>query len=288
MDIVNERYRITIRQDPVYTMDSVDNKPYDMELRALSIEHGGGRYCVYEVAVEAFADGSETRIALIGDSCACVEDDSVLLKGDTLLILLNAAVAALSLEDMQYRIYTLDNAFGRYYAIYSIGSSYLIYGELEIQRADAMFRTVWTYSTQDILTNPQGLPLEIHDGRITVRDWDGNFHELDLDGNLLSYRKREPVVIRIDVSRVRTPEELQLLLKRELGMPEFYGLNWDAYWDAVTGLIKLPDRLILDGWHLYKKRWKDDAQKFEELMNRYEAQRLYSPCECIYVKYSAV
>ncbi|MFE9574497.1 barstar family protein [Streptomyces sp. NPDC006692] len=30
-------------------------------------------------------------------------------------------------------------------------------------------------------------------------------------------------------------------LEREFDFPYFYGRNWDAFWDAVTGLVEIPD-----------------------------------------------
>ncbi|MEU2605993.1 barstar family protein [Streptomyces albus] len=35
--------------------------------------------------------------------------------------------------------------------------------------------------------------------------------------------------ITIDVSEVTDERALHLLLKRELGFPDFYGMNWDAF-----------------------------------------------------------
>ncbi|MEU6540552.1 barstar family protein [Streptomyces sp. NPDC047000] len=41
-------------------------------------------------------------------------------------------------------------------------------------------------------------------------------------------------MITIDVSEVTDERALHLLLKRELGFPDFYGMNWDAFRDAIT------------------------------------------------------
>ena len=54
--------------------------------------------------------------------------------------------------------------------------------------------------------------------------------------------------IIIDITEISDSKELQLVLKKELGFPDFYGLNWDAFWDAITGLVELPDKLVLIGW----------------------------------------
>ncbi|MCX5079480.1 barstar family protein [Streptomyces sp. NPDC001940] len=55
-------------------------------------------------------------------------------------------------------------------------------------------------------------------------------------------------MITIDVSEVSGERSLHLLLMRELNFPEFYGMNWDAFWDAVTGLVSIPDHVRFLGW----------------------------------------
>ncbi|MEV5942307.1 barstar family protein [Streptomyces sp. NPDC051994] len=42
--------------------------------------------------------------------------------------------------------------------------------------------------------------------------------------------------------------ELHALLEREFDFPYFHGRNWDAFWDAVTGLVEIPDHLRFVGW----------------------------------------
>jgi len=54
--------------------------------------------------------------------------------------------------------------------------------------------------------------------------------------------------VLIDVSNVRTNEELHQLLKVSLGFPDFYGMNWAAFWDAITGLVMLPKKIRFVGW----------------------------------------
>jgi ribonuclease inhibitor len=53
--------------------------------------------------------------------------------------------------------------------------------------------------------------------------------------------------IRIDVSRVTNQLELHTLRADSLLFPSFYGRNWDAFWDAITGLVEMPDVLELEG-----------------------------------------
>ncbi|MGW1032219.1 barstar family protein [Streptomyces antibioticus] len=55
-------------------------------------------------------------------------------------------------------------------------------------------------------------------------------------------------MITIDASDVTDERALYLLLMRELGFPGFYGMNWGAFWDSITGLVWIPDHVRFLGW----------------------------------------
>ena len=95
-----------------------------------------------------------------------------------------------TMDPGSHDIHRIKNNFGTYYSIYPVGNNYIIYGELEVKMLDKAFREVWTYSTTDILINPD-YHLNIDDKQISFTDWDGNHHQLDMDGHLLCYKKRE-------------------------------------------------------------------------------------------------
>jgi RNAse (barnase) inhibitor barstar len=67
-------------------------------------------------------------------------------------------------------------------------------------------------------------------------------------------------VIKLDVSNVGSVRELHELLAETLGFPGFYGKNWDAFWDSITGLVQMPRRLVIIGWPNVVSHWSKDAQ----------------------------
>jgi RNAse (barnase) inhibitor barstar len=79
--------------------------------------------------------------------------------------------------------------------------------------------------------------------------------------------------IIIDLSSVKTIDDLHFVLKKELCFPEFYGMNWDAFWDAITGLVSMPKTLILKGWTNIEINFPKDSrimrQCFDELNEEY-------------------
>lgn len=76
----------------------------------------------------------------------------------------------------------------------------------------------------------------------------------------------------VDLSEVESPRQLQLALKRAFGFPQMYGMNWDAYWDAITGLVELPDEITFTGWARLTEKFPRDAEILRKLMDAYLAE----------------
>jgi ribonuclease inhibitor len=53
--------------------------------------------------------------------------------------------------------------------------------------------------------------------------------------------------MQIDISSVESEEQLHALLSSALSLPDFYGHNWDAFWDSITGMIELPANIEFIG-----------------------------------------
>lgn len=82
----------------------------------------------------------------------------------------------------------------------------------------------------------------------------------------------EPTVpdsVVIDLTGIRDAEELQRLLQRELKFPDFYGRNWNAFWDAVIGLVDLPYEVTFTGWAAFSAALPTEARKRRELLDDY-------------------
>ena len=79
-------------------------------------------------------------------------------------------------------------------------------------------------------------------------------------------------VVEIDLSAATTSRELHRLLARSLDFPDFYGHNWAAFWDAITGLVGMPRRLRLVGWAGMAARLPDEARHLRECLSDAAAQ----------------
>ena len=272
----SSHYRAELVPDPSYTIGSADNRPYDRIINPDGLGRGDfAKVC--RLAVERFETGEERQAALIGPKTWCVESCAV-LEESRLTVLMDRMVIRLSLDNFEIVCSRRLDVCGSMLALYPCGGDLILHGELEVLRLNRELQTVWTFSGRDLfasLTGERAFCLE--NGRIR--------YELSLDGELLSDRPApEKRILTIPVADAASPRELQQILKGSLGLPEWYGMNWDAFWDGITGLIRLPDILILEGWHVYKARWPEDARVMEGLLDRYNREAK-DACQVIYRYY---
>jgi ribonuclease inhibitor len=72
--------------------------------------------------------------------------------------------------------------------------------------------------------------------------------------------------IEIDVGEVQTTRGLHVLLREKLDFPEFYGHNWSAFWDAISGLVEIPTRIKFLNWDKLEQRLNFDARMLRQCL----------------------
>jgi len=78
--------------------------------------------------------------------------------------------------------------------------------------------------------------------------------------------------IEINVDNVNDSRQLQMVLKESLGFPDFYGKNWYAFWDAITGLVQLPEKIVFVNWKSLERSLPKEASYLEKVLNRYNEE----------------
>ncbi len=53
--------------------------------------------------------------------------------------------------------------------------------------------------------------------------------------------------MRSNLHQIKSDKQLHELLARAFGFPDFYGKNWDAFWDCITDLAALPPSIHFVG-----------------------------------------
>jgi ribonuclease inhibitor len=80
-------------------------------------------------------------------------------------------------------------------------------------------------------------------------------------------RKMRKPLIAVDMSEIASIDHLHQVLCEALDFPDWYGKNWDAFWDSITGLIEMPEQLQLIGWGVYAKRFPQDARIMKKCLD---------------------
>lgn len=73
-------------------------------------------------------------------------------------------------------------------------------------------------------------------------------------------------IVKIDLSRIQTPKDLHTTLGISLSFPDWYGQNWDAFWDAIIGLVEMPETLEFSGWDIFSERLPHDAKMLRQCL----------------------
>jgi RNAse (barnase) inhibitor barstar len=74
--------------------------------------------------------------------------------------------------------------------------------------------------------------------------------------------------VTVDLSDIHSPRQLHATLAAALDFPAIYGMNWDAFWDAITGLVEMPQQLELRGWQGLEERLPRDAAILRRILAR--------------------
>lgn len=73
----------------------------------------------------------------------------------------------------------------------------------------------------------------------------------------------------IDLTGIDTKAAFHMLMKRELGFPEWYGVSWDAFWDAIIAVVEMPDTVVLQHWQTFAQACPKDMQILHQIIADY-------------------
>ena len=185
MLLENENCCIRIEIDRTYTVNSADNRHYDVTLNPCNYKHSD-RTSTHSIHVDLFS--KEYRIALIGPETYISDCDCAVLENDTLTVLQDYSVTQINVTDGSVIRHVETDCFGCNYGIYRVDRGYVIYGEIVITMLDFDLVKKWSFSAEDIFASVTGkVPFELTDGMIHLYDFEDNYYEIDLDGNLIRH-----------------------------------------------------------------------------------------------------
>jgi len=90
-------------------------------------------------------------------------------------------------------------------------------------------------------------------------------------------------LVKVDISEIASVDHLHEVLSEALEFPGWYGRNWDAFWDSITGLVDMPEQLRLIGWGIFSERFPQDARIMKKCLDDMSNEL---PILAAYVEYS--
>ena len=180
MFLENEKCCIEIKIDECYTIDSTDNRYYDIVLNPCHYNRND-LWKTFSIHVNLFKH--EFYIALIGPFYA-YDSNCAILDNETLTVLQDNMITQIRITDGTMLRYIKFDCFGCNFAIYKVEKGYIIYGEIEITMLDFDFIKKWSFSGKDIfvsITNKHSF--EIQRNVICLYDFKDNYYKIDFEGN---------------------------------------------------------------------------------------------------------
>jgi hypothetical protein len=180
MILKNALCEINITSDSTYSVRSADNRHYDLEYNPGEYTRGDW-YDAFSIHIDLFY--KEYDVALVGEpsSDPCI---SAMLNDDILTVMKGSSISQINVVTGKLTLYKRFDCYGCTFGIYSIPNGYIVWGELEILRLDLNFEKIWSFMGRDIfVSQSDDSPFVLCEETIKLHDWEGNYYELDFDGN---------------------------------------------------------------------------------------------------------
>lgn len=191
----NSKFRVALFFDkPKFQLDSADSVPYEKLFNPLSFKKRDYYSSFCFVVLDEFIPDDELKQYVFITSPYFY--NSILLKDNELLVLLETTIITLDLTKMEINLIKCfsEQAFGCYFSIQQFDDGYIIHGELEIIKLDKEFNKLWEFSYKDIFVNlSDEETFKIIEDKIYLTDWNNDKITLDKNGNVIEvneYLKR--------------------------------------------------------------------------------------------------
>lgn len=77
-------------------------------------------------------------------------------------------------------------------------------------------------------------------------------------------------IYSIDFSNVEHYLEMHKTIQAALDFPEYYGCNWDAFWDCLTDLLGRPIHIEIIGLEVIERKFPSASQKLVEILKEFK------------------
>lgn len=74
----------------------------------------------------------------------------------------------------------------------------------------------------------------------------------------------------IDFTEVQYYIEMHLIIKKALDFPDYYGCNWDAFWDCLTDMYGDPIHIEIVGLDVIERKFDGSAKIMIEILREFK------------------
>lgn len=90
----------------------------------------------------------------------------------------------------------------------------------------------------------------------------------------------------IDFSKVEHYSEMHKVIQEALNFPDYYGQNWDAFWDCLTDMAGRPVHIEIIGLEVIKKKFPGEEKILLETLKEFKHCRNDKYANQIDIKYT--
>ena len=85
------------------------------------------------------------------------------------------------------------------------------------------------------------------------------------------YKHKEKYIL--DFTNVKNFLEMHYVIKEELDFPNYYGCNWDAFWDCLTDMVGRPVHIEIIGLNVIEQKFGDEAKIMVDILKEFKHYR---------------
>lgn len=172
MQLKNNIYNIVIEEDSTYTIDSTDNKFYEITFNPFELKKSDN-YTAFSININ---NGVETSSCILighnpaySSSCAVLDDNmlNVLMRDEIIQIDIKQCIVN--------NIIHINSTWPVLYELKNYMDGYIVFGELDVIKLSHKFELQWDFSTPDVITE-----YSINDkNEILIGDWNHDCYRLN-------------------------------------------------------------------------------------------------------------
>ena len=74
----------------------------------------------------------------------------------------------------------------------------------------------------------------------------------------------------IDFTNVQSYLELHFIIREALDWPDYYGCNWDAFWDCLTNMVGRPVHIEIIGIDVIERKFDNAAKVMTDTLREFK------------------